>query len=220
MGEGHEDETGIYEFEVHPGKDPPVPSAVGYYAKLPAKLIGEAFAVADAHDVQTGIVAQPFLTLFDPASDPTLSADHCLPLSLSPFPKIMAQGPLVSRGEKDERLMFIAMNRFRIVQGRDAEFERVWAERDTHLDGVPGFMGFRLLKGPQSDDYTLYASHSTCATANPSKPGRNPRPFGKPMPGLAVSESFTWAIPSSKDLTPSSITEGYCARIKCGGFVI
>ena len=26
-------------FEVHPGKDPPVPSAVGYYAKLPAKLI-------------------------------------------------------------------------------------------------------------------------------------------------------------------------------------
>ena len=148
-------------FEVHPGKDPPVPSAVGYYAKLPAKLIGEAFAVADAHDVQTGIVAQPFLTLFDPASDTTLSADHCLPLSLSPFPKIMAQGPLVSRGEKDERLMFIAMNRFRIVQGREAEFERVWAERDTHLDGVPGFMGFRLLKGPQSDDYTLYASHST-----------------------------------------------------------
>jgi hypothetical protein len=25
--------------------------------------------------------------------------------------------------------MFIAMNRFRIVRGKEAEFERVWAER-------------------------------------------------------------------------------------------
>lgn len=57
--------------------------------------------------------------------------------------------------------MFIAMNRFRIVPGREADFERVWAERDTHLKGVPGFMGFRLLKGTEADDHTLYASHST-----------------------------------------------------------
>ncbi len=57
--------------------------------------------------------------------------------------------------------MFVAMNRFHIVRGREAEFEKVWAERDTHLDGVPGFMEFRLLKGPEFDDHTLYASHST-----------------------------------------------------------
>ena len=56
--------------------------------------------------------------------------------------------------------MFVAMNRFRIVQGREADFERVWAERDTHLDGVPGFLEFRLLRGPEADDHTLYASHS------------------------------------------------------------
>ena len=56
--------------------------------------------------------------------------------------------------------MFVAMNRFQIVRGCEADFERVWAERDTHLDGVPGFLEFRLLRGPEADDHTLYASHS------------------------------------------------------------
>ena len=56
--------------------------------------------------------------------------------------------------------MFIAMNRFRIVKGREAEFERIWAERDSHLDGVPGFVEFNLLRGPEGEGHTLYASHS------------------------------------------------------------
>ena len=56
--------------------------------------------------------------------------------------------------------MFIAMNRFRIVRGKEAEFERIWAERDSHLDGVPGFEQFDLLRGPEAEDHTLYASHS------------------------------------------------------------
>ena len=56
--------------------------------------------------------------------------------------------------------MFIAMNRFRIVKGREAEFERIWAERDSHLDGVPGFVEFNLLRGPEGEDHILYASHS------------------------------------------------------------
>ncbi len=56
--------------------------------------------------------------------------------------------------------MFIAMNRFRIVKGREADFERIWAERDSHFDEVPGFVEFDLLRGPEADDHTLYASHS------------------------------------------------------------
>ena len=60
---------------------------------------------------------------------------------------------------KDEA-MFIAMSRFRIARGREAEFEQVWRERDSHLDGVSGFVEFRLLKGPEADDHTLYASHT------------------------------------------------------------
>lgn len=56
--------------------------------------------------------------------------------------------------------MFIAMNRFRIARGREDEFEKIWRERDSQLDGVPGFHEFRLLKGPEDDEATLYASHT------------------------------------------------------------
>ena len=56
--------------------------------------------------------------------------------------------------------MFIAMNRFRIALGREADFEDLWRKRDSHLAGVPGFREFQLLRGPKDDDSTLYASHS------------------------------------------------------------
>lgn len=57
--------------------------------------------------------------------------------------------------------MYIAMNRFKIVRGLEAEFESAWAKRDSHLEDVPGFKEFHLTKGPTYDDYTLYASHTT-----------------------------------------------------------
>ncbi len=56
--------------------------------------------------------------------------------------------------------MFIAMNRFRIVKGEEAEFERIWATRDSHLHEVPGFVEFHLLRGPQAADHSLYVSHT------------------------------------------------------------
>lgn len=56
--------------------------------------------------------------------------------------------------------MFIAMNRFRIVKGREAEFETVWRNRDSRLADVPGFKEFQLLRGPETDEHTLFASHS------------------------------------------------------------
>ena len=56
--------------------------------------------------------------------------------------------------------MFVAMNRFRIAAGREADFERVWRERESHLDEVPGFREFHLLRGPSDGEATLYASHS------------------------------------------------------------
>jgi heme-degrading monooxygenase HmoA len=60
--------------------------------------------------------------------------------------------------------MFIAMNRFQIGKGHEAAFERVWAERDSHLETVPGFVEFHLLKGPEHEDHVLYASHTIWAT--------------------------------------------------------
>jgi heme-degrading monooxygenase HmoA len=56
--------------------------------------------------------------------------------------------------------MFIAMNRFKIVPGEEEAFEKIWRERDRHLDGVAGFVEFHLLRGPKADDHTLYASHT------------------------------------------------------------
>ena len=56
--------------------------------------------------------------------------------------------------------MFIAMNRFKIAKGRESEFTDIWRQRDTYLASVPGFKEFHLLQGPETDEYTLFASHS------------------------------------------------------------
>ena len=57
--------------------------------------------------------------------------------------------------------MYIAMNRFKIVLGKENEFEEVWRNRDTHLNGVEGFKNFNLIKGATNEKYSLYSSHST-----------------------------------------------------------
>ena len=56
--------------------------------------------------------------------------------------------------------MYIAMNRFQIAPGFEEGFETVWRERDSYLEGVPGFVSFALLKGPANTEYTLYSSHT------------------------------------------------------------
>ncbi len=56
--------------------------------------------------------------------------------------------------------MYIAMNRFKIFKGKEGAFEHVWRNRKSHLDEVPGFQQFHLLKGPETEAHTLYASHT------------------------------------------------------------
>jgi heme-degrading monooxygenase HmoA len=56
--------------------------------------------------------------------------------------------------------MFIAMNRFKVLPGQEAAFEAVWLGRETHLDRVPGFVAFHLLRGPTNEDHTLFSSHT------------------------------------------------------------
>lgn len=56
--------------------------------------------------------------------------------------------------------MFIAMNRFQVVKGQEEAFEKLWTSRDTYLDGVPGFVEFNLLRGPEQEDHTLFSSHT------------------------------------------------------------
>ena len=54
--------------------------------------------------------------------------------------------------------MFIAMNNFKVAKGREADFERIWRERQSYLNGVPGFVQFALLRGDADGEYI---SHST-----------------------------------------------------------
>lgn len=57
--------------------------------------------------------------------------------------------------------MFIAMNRFKVVRGSEDAFEEVWRKRKNRLDEMDGFVSFHLLRGPEAEDHTLYASHTT-----------------------------------------------------------
>jgi heme-degrading monooxygenase HmoA len=56
--------------------------------------------------------------------------------------------------------MFIAMNRFKVAFGSEDAFENVWLSRETHLEDLPGFVEFHLLRGPRGEDHVLYSSHT------------------------------------------------------------
>lgn len=49
--------------------------------------------------------------------------------------------------------MFIAMNAFKVLAGREEDFERAWRERESYLDTVPGFVQFTLLRRPGDREY-------------------------------------------------------------------
>ena len=59
---------------------------------------------------------------------------------------------------------FIAMNRFKIKKNNENDFIKLWKNRDSQLDNVPGFLKFNLIKGKTEDDYTIFASHSIWRT--------------------------------------------------------
>ncbi|MEM0989126.1 MAG: antibiotic biosynthesis monooxygenase [Pseudomonadota bacterium] len=60
--------------------------------------------------------------------------------------------------------MFVAMNRFKVAKGSEQAFEDVWRGRDTKLSEMAGFVDFHLLRGPEEEDHTLYASHTIWST--------------------------------------------------------
>ena len=60
--------------------------------------------------------------------------------------------------------MFLAMNRFKIKVGNEDLFETIWRERDSHLEEVPGFIEFSLMRGDSNEEFTLFASHTIWST--------------------------------------------------------
>ena len=59
--------------------------------------------------------------------------------------------------------MYIAMNRFTVTAQNAAEFEALWLGRDSYLKDAEGLVEFQMLKGPETDGVTLYASHTVWA---------------------------------------------------------
>ncbi len=64
--------------------------------------------------------------------------------------------------------MYVAMNRFRIAREREENSETLWRDRDSNLEGVPEFRSFDLLRGPEDEECTLYASASSCVAGETS----------------------------------------------------
>lgn len=58
--------------------------------------------------------------------------------------------------------MYLTMNRFKVKPdaGSQAAFEEIWLKRESKLTQVPGFVEFHMLRGPESDGFRLYASHT------------------------------------------------------------
>lgn len=86
--------------------------------------------------------------------------------------------------------MFIAMNRFKIAPGRESEFIEVWKNRESHLDGVPGFKEFHLLQGPACADHTLFASHSVWESAQAFEAWTHSEAFRKAHAGAGSSKGL------------------------------
>ena len=57
--------------------------------------------------------------------------------------------------------MYLTMNRFKVRKDAVQSFEDLWMNRDSHLDTVPGFLEFELMRGAEAEDHILYASHTS-----------------------------------------------------------
>ena len=86
--------------------------------------------------------------------------------------------------------MFVAMNRFRIARGREDEFVSIWKNRESYLDGVPGFRTFHLLRGAEHEEFTLFASHSIWDSANDFENWTRSEAFRKAHAGAGTAKGL------------------------------
>jgi heme-degrading monooxygenase HmoA len=97
--------------------------------------------------------------------------------------------------------MFIAMNRFKVKKGAERDFEQVWLTRQTHLEDVPGFVVFHLLKGPEKDDHVLYASHSLWRSERHFEAWTRSEAFRKAHAGAGSGKSLYLGHPEFEGFT-------------------
>jgi len=91
--------------------------------------------------------------------------------------------------------MFLAMNRFKIAPGKEQEFTDIWKNRDTFLNGVPGFKTFNLMAGPVTDEYALFVSHSVWESRQSFEDWTRSEAFRKAHANAGVSRDIYMGPP-------------------------
>lgn len=61
-------------------------------------------------------------------------------------------------------MTYVTMNNFQVAAAQSEAFEQRWRQRRSHLQDVPGFKSFCLLRGAESDDAVHYASQAVWAS--------------------------------------------------------
>ena len=94
---------------------------------------------------------------------------------------------------------FIAMNRFKIVPGKESEFEQIWKTRNTYLSRCARLYPLQLIEGAGTGGpcalcfpYPLGLGECVCRT------GLSRKPFAKPMKEQVTGATSTSDIQISK----------------------
>lgn len=74
-------------------------------------------------------------------------------------------------------MYYIAMNRFKVSHENEKAFADRWLNREIHLHKVPGFVSFYLLRGPETEEYVVYASHTIWASKEKFEDWTKSEPF-------------------------------------------
>ena len=98
--------------------------------------------------------------------------------------------------------MFIAMNRFRIRPGSEEDFERIWRERDSYLDDVPGFRTFHLLRGARGEEFSLYATHTVWDDEKSFRAWTQSEAFRKAHQGAGANRDLYLGHPQFEGFEP------------------
>jgi heme-degrading monooxygenase HmoA len=77
--------------------------------------------------------------------------------------------------------MFVVMNRFKIVGGRETDFENAWKTRESYLKGFEGFRHFSLLRNDftAEDGTTEFISHTIWRDRADFETWRNSEAFNR-----------------------------------------
>ena len=97
--------------------------------------------------------------------------------------------------------MYIAMNRFQIVLGKEQAFIDIWSQRETFLDEVPGFNSFDLLQGETTEEYTLFASHTVWESLQHFKDWTTSEAFKKAHAGAGGNKDVFMGPPKFEGFT-------------------